>query len=413
MNKRFFMLFVCSTLLLGQVANAQTQEEQRIKRAARGKEFVSQEELVSFKNDVPYDQAIQALSALSKKFLKKPIVDPSPLTTKIGVEIQSMYWKDAFELILRTNNLWYEEKPDYFQVFPVGAQPGGAVGAAGPGGMVARADSGAIIAKTREVTISAIFVEIDQSKVRESGINWSIFRGNDLNLGVEFSGADVVSSNIFSATVSPTSKKLAVNVEGALKIFESEQLGEVIGRPQVTVRSGSKGRVQVGTDFSIKERDFAGNVIDRFYSAGTILEITPTIYKYANNELIDLSYTATKSSVVPGTVSTLVNKTETSGKIMLLNGEENYVGGLYTNEENTTRQGIPLLKDLPWWVFGLRYVFGYDKVSVDRKELLIVLRAELVPTIDERINELGKSRNLIQEKLKEAREDTEKRMKKQ
>jgi general secretion pathway protein D len=413
MNKRFFMLVVCSVLLLAQVADAQNVEEQRIKRAARGKEFVSQEELVSFKSDVPYDQAIQALSTLSKKYLKKPIVDPAPLTTKIGVEIQSMYWKDALELILRTNNLWYEEKPDYFQIFAVGAQPGGGGGVPAPGGMVARVDSGAIIAKTREVTISAIFLEIDQSKAREIGLNWSIFRGKDLNLGVEFSGADIVSSNVFSATVSPTSNKLAVSVEGALKVFESEQLGEVIGRPEVTVRSGSKGRVQVGTDFSIKERDFAGNLIDRFYSAGTILEITPTVYRYGNTDLIDLSYTATKSSVVPGTVTTLVNKTETSGKVLLLNGEENYVGGLYTNDQTTTRQGIPLLKDLPWWFFGLRYVFGYDRTNLDRKELLIVLRAELVPTIDERINELGKNRDIIQEKLKQGREETDRLMKKQ
>jgi general secretion pathway protein D len=405
------MLFVCSVLLLGQVVRSQNLEEERIKRAAKGKDFVTQEELVSFKNDVPYDQAIQALSALSKKFLKKPIVDPAPLTTKIGVEIQSMYWRDALELILRTNNLWYEEKPDYFQVVPVGALTGG--GGVKGGGMAARVDSGAIIAKTREVTISAIFVEIDQSKAREVGLNWSIFRGNDLNLGVQFTGADRVSTDILSATVAPTSKKLAVSMEGALKVFENEQVGEIIGRPQVTVRSGTKGRVQVGTDFSIKERDFAGNVIDRFYSAGTILEITPTVYQYGNNELIDLTYTATKSSVVPGTVSTLVNKTENSGKILLLNGEENYVGGLYTNEENTVRAGIPFLKDLPWWFFGLRYVFGYDKKTLDRKDLLIVIRAELVPTIDERINQLGKARNLIQEKLKEGRDETDRLLKKQ
>jgi general secretion pathway protein D len=293
----------------------------------------------------------------------------------------------------------------------VGALTGG--GGVKGGGMAARVDSGAIIAKTREVTISAIFVEIDQSKAREVGLNWSIFRGNDLNLGVQFTGADRVSTDILSATVAPTSKKLAVSMEGALKVFENEQVGEIIGRPQVTVRSGTKGRVQVGTDFSIKERDFAGNVIDRFYSAGTILEITPTVYQYGNNELIDLTYTATKSSVVPGTVSTLVNKTENSGKILLLNGEENYVGGLYTNEENTVRAGIPFLKDLPWWFFGLRYVFGYDKKTLDRKDLLIVIRAELVPTIDERINQLGKARNLIQEKLKEGRDETDRLLKKQ
>ena len=411
MNKRLLVLFACGIFLVEGSIFAQTQEEQRIKRAARGKEFVSQEELVSFKNDVPYAQAIEALSALSKKFLKKPIVDPAPLATKIGVEIQSMYWRDAFELILRTNNLWYSDHPDYLQVVPVGALP--TTPGAAPGGAIARVDSGQIIARTREVTISAVFVSIDQSKLRESGLSFSIFRGRDLNLGVEFRGADRVSSNIFTAASSPTSKRLAVTIDGALRIFESEQLGEVIARPQTTVRSGSTGRVQIGTDFSVKERDFAGNVIDRFYSAGTILEVTPTVYAYGNTELIDLMYKATRSSVTPGTVSTLIDKTENQSKLLLLNGEETYVAGLTLNEETTTREGIPLLKDLPWWFFGLRYLFGYDKVNVSRRELLILLRAELVPTIDARIEQLTKNRDVMQEKLKENREDMDRRTKKQ
>ncbi|MEK6754723.1 MAG: hypothetical protein AABZ02_01080 [Bacteroidota bacterium] len=413
MNKRFLILFSCGILLVGGSNFAQSQEEQKIKRAARGREIVTQEELVNFKSDVPYAQAIESLSALSKKFLKKPIVDPSPLSGKINVEIQSMYWRDAFELILRNNNLWYTEHPDYFHVMPVGAIPTAPGAPVAPGGAVARVDSGQIIARTREVTISAIFVSIDQARLRESGLSFSIFRGRDLNLGVEFQGAGRVSSEIFGAVVSPTSKKLAVGIDAALRIFESEQLGEVIARPQTTVRSGATGRVQIGTDFSVKERDFAGNIIDRFYSAGTILLVTPTVYTYGKTELIDLTYKATRSSVTPGTVSTLIDKTENESKLLLLNGEETYVAGLTVNEENTSREGIPLLKDLPWWFFGLRYIFGYDKVSVSRRELLILLRAELVPTIDERLEQLTKERNIIQEKLKEGREDTEKRMKKQ
>jgi type IV pilus assembly protein PilQ len=231
---------------------------------------------------------------------------------------------------------------------------------------------------------------------------------------VEFVGSDRVSSNIFSAAVAPTSnKKLSVDIGAALRIFESEQLGQVIARPQSTVRSGAAGRIQIGTDFSVKERDFSGNVMDRFYSTGTILLVTPTVYTYGKTELIDLTYQATRSNVTPGTVSTLINKTEAQAKLLLLDGEESYVAGLVIQEENTTREGIPLLKDLPWWVFGLRYVFGYDKISVSQKDLLILLRADLVPTVDERIEQLSKGRNVIQEKLKEGREELEKRMKKQ
>jgi type IV pilus assembly protein PilQ len=410
MKKRSTMLIVCSLLLLANLQVALSQDDAKVKRAIRGKETYSQDELVSFKSDVPYKQALESLSALAKKFVKKPIVDPQPLATTINVEIQSLYWRDALELILRTNNLWYTEADDYFQISTIGqvAQSG----APTPGGMVVAVDSGMIVAKSRVVTISAIFLEINTAKLRESGVNFNIFRGKDLNLGVEFTGADNLSQSVLGVTVNPSSKNLTVNIDAALRIFETEQIGEVIARPQTTVRSGNKGRLQVGTDFSIKERDFSGNVIDRFYSTGTILEVTPKVYTYGTTNLIDLPYKATRSTVTPGQISTLINKTEGEGRLVLLDGEEHYVGGLYVNDENTVRTGIPILKDLPWWFFGLRYIFGYDKVQVTRKELIILLKAELVPTIEDRLKEMGKDRNAIQEKLKELREDSEKRLKK-
>lgn len=42
----------------------------------------------------------------------------------------------------------------------------------------------------------------------------------------------------------------------------------------------------------------------------------------------------------------------------------------------------------------------------------MILKAQLVQTIDERLKDLGKERNVMQEKLKEGREDTEKKLKK-
>jgi general secretion pathway protein D len=409
MKKRLIIFATCCLLLLANALLAQNPEENKLRRAAQGKSAYTQEELVSFKSDVPYKQAIESLSTLSKKFSKKPIVDPSPLTTPINVEIQSMYWKDAMEVILRANNLWYEEHDDYIQVATIGALA--VSGGAAPSGAVAPIDSSAIISKTREVTISAIFLEINKAKLRESGLNFNIFRGRDLNLGVEFTGADRVSSSVFQATVSPTNPKLAVNIDAALKVFESEQVGEVLARPQTSVRSGSKGRLQVGTDFSIKEKDFSGNIIDKFYSTGTILDVSVKVYRYGSTDFIDLSYHAERSTVTPGSVTTLINKSQSDGHVTVLNGEEIYVAGLYSNEENSTREGIPLLKDLPWWVFGLRYIFGYDKVETTKKELIVLMKAELVPTIEDRVKELAKDRNVLQEKRKEIQQDLEKKTK--
>ena len=78
----------------------------------------------------------------------------------------------------------------------------------------------------------------------------------------------------------------------------------------------------------------------------------------------------------------------------MLNGEETVIGGLFVNEETTARNGIPFLKDLPWWVFGIRYLTGYETKTLAKKELVILLKTDLVPTLQERF-ENPQTGNLI------------------
>ncbi len=61
------------------------------------------------------------------------------------------------------------------------------------------------------------------------------------------------------------------------------------------------------------------------------------------------------------------------------------LGGLFVTEEVVTRNGIPFLKDLPWWVFGIRYLTGSDQTIERKKELVILLKTELLPTLQERL----------------------------
>jgi len=411
MKPRLLLLSLVLLTLCAAV-NAQVREEGLLRRLEKGKEAVRPEEVVSFKSDIQYVQALQSLSEMSKKFSGKLIIDPDPLKDKpIGVNVQSMYWMEAFELILRTNGRWYKEEDQYFQVIlPPTESVFGAptIQGVAPTG-VAVIDSAVLAARSREVVISAVFLEINKTKLAESGVDFSIFRGKDLNLGVEFSATDRVSSNIFGLTVNPTSKKLAVNVGAALQLFESSGLGEIIARPQVTVRSGMIGRVQVGEDFSIKQRDFAGNVTDVFYSTGTILAVAPKVYTIEGIEFVDLTLDIERSSLTPDPLSFRINKTRATSRLLLLNGEESHMGGLFLNEERETREGIPVLKDLPWWVFGLRYIFGYNKIETTRKELIVLIRAELMPDLKNRAAEEGTPKDLLQKKLEEGREELRKR----
>src|SRR3990172_4206518 len=100
-------------LLLSSVESlSQTQAEKE--RLAKG--YIPPEQIVSMSFATPIDRAISILNELSKKSLGKVIFDPEKRTTPIGVDIESMHWKDAFERILRYNNLWYEETADYFRI---------------------------------------------------------------------------------------------------------------------------------------------------------------------------------------------------------------------------------------------------------------------------------------------------------
>lgn len=83
----------------------------------------------------------------------------------------------------------------------------------------------------------------------------------------------------------------------------------------------------------------------------------------------------------------------------MLDGEQTVIGGLYSTEESVSRRGVPFLKDLPRWFFGLRYVFGRTQSTVTQKELVISLEANVVDPIRERM-----ARGLPSELLQSQRE---------
>ena len=81
-----------------------------------------------------------------------------------------------------------------------------------------------------------------------------------------------------------------------------------------------------------------------------------------------------------------------------------FISGLYFNSESSTRTGIPILKDLPPWFFGLRYIFGSDERRTIRNELAILLRADILPTLKERAAKRSKE-NVLEIQRKKFEDD--------
>jgi len=343
---------------------------------------------ISLSSSMPFFQAMQALSEISSRIEKKPIIDEKTRTDSIGVEIVDMYWRDAFIYILRVNDLEYEEFPTYIRILDLVEE-------------VLAEEERLYNSSMREVNISAIFFEGDRHALTEKGVNWSalIQEGTFLlNIQQNLIGPQS-EADIFSAGITRETSKQTLT--GLLKALETATVGEVLANPNIQVLEGEVGRIQIGQDFSIKQFDFAGNVTDFFMSTGIILDVKPLVIQEDSLFFIHLDVTAERSSVSPSALTTIISTTKTKTSLFLLDGERAVIAGLYSTDETFTRAGVPFLKDLPPWFFGIRYITGYDRKEITEKELIIIIQAELVATIQER--ELSQLHNidLLNQRLEE------------
>jgi len=370
----------------------------------RMKQYVNPEEIVTLAENIPFDKAIEVLSKVSRKTTGKEIVLTTDYTDPIGIEITKLPFKRALNIITQYHDMIYEETADNIIVKPE-TQSKEVLG----DDIYADVDS-------REIKISALFFEANITEMKERGINWEmLLQKTGLAFGASLTSFTAVDENqqgtqqqqvkpqefILDNATDFNMGDFSGNLVGAFKFFESNGLGELIARPSITVRDNAKGRIQIGEDISIKERDFSGNLIDRFYSTGTIVEVTPHMYTEDGVNYVLLQLQAERSSAEPGEISTTIRKTVANTEVLMLNGEETVIGGLFTHNEITTRAGIPFLKDLPWWVFGIRYLTGSDKTEILKREIIILIKIEIVPPLKERIAQ--KKEDLIRKTILENR----------
>ncbi len=356
------------------------------------REYTAPEEWRSMEATTTFIQAVEIFNTAHKRFRGKPIIYDGDVRDKIGINIAHMHWLDAFELVLKAMGHWYVENEDFVRVYNLSKMAGG------------KSDTSRVKAKqamtTREVQISAVFFEANRTELERLGLDWYLTNTTpSVSLGQltsttgtsrfgqdEEGGGSEGETEIEVGSITTLAYgNGTVELLAALKAFQSENLGELISSPNITVRSGETGRIQVGQDFSIKQKDFAGNTTEKFFSTGTIIEVTPEVLIQDSLEFVHLKINAERSTAQPDPVTTIVNKTVANTSVILIDGEETVVGGLVTNEAKNVRRGVPFLRDLPWWVFGLRYIFGYEETTIDKKELIIVLKASVVPSIEKRV----------------------------
>ncbi len=345
------------------------------------RDFVNPEELIILSRDISFANALDIIEELSVQFRNKIFINRATFSGPLGIDIPQMHWEDALFRITAANNMVVNELNRYYEIFDV---PEDQIEMVEEERQRRGIEDVIVNFGTREIEISATFFQGDRRLIRQLGIDWTSLYNDRVR--IQNISAASVSLDVFQAEVNWTDIfNSGWDINALFSAFETSDKGEILSSPTIKVMDGEEGRIQVGQDFSIKQRDFAGNITDRFFNTGTILRVEPRVFYHEGEPFIYMRVSAERSTAQPDPISTIVNKQEAQTDLLLLSGESTVIAGLYETEVVRTRRGIPILKDLPGWFFGLRYLFGYESSENVVQELVVLIKATLVPTLEERL----------------------------
>ncbi|MDY0151858.1 MAG: type II and III secretion system protein [Candidatus Cloacimonas sp.] len=333
---------------------------------------------ISISASTHINEAVQILETFSMKEMRKKMINLSSYNSTINIPINNLPWERALELILLQNNLIRKDNVGYISIEDVPRLESAAA--------VIPDEPLVIMAKGKLVRIKAVAMLADKSYMRSLGIDWSTVFNGKVSINAGFAGTSQVVSPM-NLAVSGTADlgKYTVDVTTLIKAIEANQKGSIIAKPNILVASGKTGFIQVGQDISIRTKDEAGNTSDNFFKTGIIMDVSPTVVVVDGQEVIHLILSVERSNGVPSAVSTVISTSKSTTELVLFNNEETVIGGLYDTDETKARSGVPILKDLPWWVFGIRYLTGYDSYEKKDRELVITIQAEIVDSAVERM----------------------------
>ncbi|UCV27505.1 pilus (MSHA type) biogenesis protein MshL [Ferribacterium limneticum] len=279
----------------------------------------------------------------------------------------------------------------------------------------------------RQVMLEAKIIEVSLNDSYQTGINWSKFGGiaNRFSLGVVAPSATLAGSGAISGSAAGISGGTSVaavpgsggavgtgptgrgffgltfqsnNFAALLSFLEGQGDVQVLSSPRIATTNNQKAVLKVGTDDYFVTgistnvttgTGTAGNVVtpnitlQPFFS-GISLDVTPQIDDEGNIILHvhpSVSVVEEKSkSVNLGDLGTytlpLASSTinESDSIVRVQDGSIVAIGGLMSQEQNTSRYGLPGISGVP----GLGLLFGQKSVSNRKRELVILMKSTVI-----------------------------------
>lgn len=248
----------------------------------------------------------------------------------------------------------------------------------------------------KQVLIESRMVTVRDNVGEELGVRWG-FTDTQSNGAVSGSleGADSASSGVVpdianrlnvNLPVSSTSAgrigfQIAELVDGTildleLSALESENKGEIIASPRITVANQHEAYIEQGTEIPYVQATSSGATSVEFKKAVLSLKVTPHITP-DNRIILDLVVTQdTRGETVttPTGPAVAIDTQEIQTQVLVDNGETVVLGGIFQQTNTDDVSKVPLFGDLP--VVG--NLFKNTSSVYQKRELLIFVTPKIV-----------------------------------
>ena len=247
----------------------------------------------------------------------------------------------------------------------------------------------------KQVLIESRMVTVRDNVDEQLGVRWGFSDKQDDN-GVSGSleGAETIAGGIIPALEDRLNVNLPVTaaagrigfhvaslVDGTildleLSALESENKGEVIASPRITVANQQEAYIEQGTEIPYVQSTSSGATSVEFKKAVLSLKVTPQITP-DNRIILNLVVTQdTRGETVATSTgpAVAIDTQEISTQVLVDNGETIVLGGIFQQVSSDDVAKVPLFGDLPM-VGGL---FRSKQTIYQKRELLIFVTPKIL-----------------------------------
>ncbi|MEC7766743.1 MAG: secretin N-terminal domain-containing protein, partial [Pseudomonadota bacterium] len=231
-----------------------------------------------------------------------------------------------------------------------------------------------------QVMVNAVIAQITLTEDTRFGVDWSRIANDAVLDPISTAAQTDFSPNLGGLMFTKGFLDGSARVEATLEAIAVDNDVRLLARPSLTVSNNQEGEIQIGAEVPVEagESISAGGLSTtniQYRPTGIELYITPQINDDGVVNLVIRQVLSSVDSSAAGVNNNPVfNNQEISTTVVVRNGENIVLGGLIQTDNEQLNTGVPGLNRLP--VVG--NFFSYQRDSIERRELFIVLRPEII-----------------------------------